>query len=345
MNSASDQVTLPAATSAYYRDKLPALRDVFGTDDISLEHAALLVAGKRYPIIDDVIVLLDRNQYPPSIRQQLNAHGSTSDDEKFAEDIQFTFGEEWKTFPEVLPEHEAEFNDYFDVVDLNALKDKRVCDLGCGIGRWGYFLKDRCRELVMVDFSDAIFVARRNLKSCNNALFFMCDIKKLPFRADFCDFLYCLGVLHHLPTNALDEVRALKPLAKEILIYLYYALDNRGLHFRFLLAGATIIRRTICRIRSHSVRQFLTWSIALLFYMPLIILGRILNPIGLGRFVPLYEFYHDKTFKRIRQDVYDRFFTRIEQRVSQRDIMTLQDTFSDIRISNRLPYWHFLARR
>jgi SAM-dependent methyltransferase len=341
----STQVDETRATSTYYRDKLASLCDLFGTQDVSLEADALRVGSRLYPIVDDVIVLLDTEQYPPSIRRKLNAQAKTSDDAKFAEDIQFTFGAEWESFPDVLPEHEAEFNGYFDVVDLKSLPGKRVCDLGCGIGRWGYYLKDRCRELVMVDFSDAIFVARKNLRSNSNALFFMCDIKKIPFRRDFCDFLYCLGVLHHLPTNALDEVRALQPFAKDVLIYLYYALDNRGWHFRALLAVATVIRQIICRVRSHAARSVLTFLIAIGFYMPLIILGMILRPIGLSRFVPLYEFYHDKTFKRIRQDVYDRFFTRIEQRVSQKDIMTLKDTFSDIRISSGLPYWHFLARR
>ena len=39
-------------------------------------------------------------------------------------------------------------------VDIEKLQEKRVSDLGCGNGRWSYFLKDKCREIILVDFSD-----------------------------------------------------------------------------------------------------------------------------------------------------------------------------------------------
>jgi hypothetical protein len=48
---------------------------------------------------------------------------------------------------------------------------------------------------------------------------------------------------------------------------------------------------------------------------------------------------------RIRQDVYDRFFTSIEQRVSKQEILELSDTFSEIVISDEVPYWHFLCKK
>jgi hypothetical protein len=83
----------------------------------------------------------------------------------------------------------------------------------------------------------------------------------------------------------------------------------------------------------------------LFFYLPFIILGSILRPLGKSQLVPLYEAYHGKTLERIRQDVYDRFFTRIEQRFTKKEIMTLKDAFSNVIVSNQLPYWHFLLKR
>ena len=74
-----------------------------------------------------------------------------------AEDIQYTFGEEWKSYNEILPEHDSEFEKYFDLVKLNTLSDKRVCDMGCGIGRWAYYLSRYVKEIVLVAFSEAIF--------------------------------------------------------------------------------------------------------------------------------------------------------------------------------------------
>jgi len=332
--------------NAYYADKLASLRDIFASDALILEQNCLHVEGRRYPIVDDVIILLDIEQYPPTLRRRLGVSSGLEAPAQgvFAEDIQFTFGDEWQTFPEILPEHESEFRQYFDLIDQESLGGSRVCDLGCGIGRWSYFLKDKCRELALVDFSEAIFVARRNLRDCPTALFFMGDLKRLPFCSGFADFLFSLGVLHHLPTDALSEVRNLKKYAPSVLIYLYYSLDNRPAYFRWLLGLVTAVRLVVARIRAPAFRAAFTWLGACFVYLPLVWAGRLLEPVGLARHVPLYEGYKGKTLGRIRQDVYDRFFTRIEQRFSRKQIAMLTDTFAEVTISERWPYWHFLCK-
>lgn len=330
----------------YYDDKVSTLQDLFGTKDVRVERERLHVGSLTYPIIDDVIVLLESSRWPASLKRRTKSASSeaTERSEEFAGDIQFTFGEEWQRYPRVLPEHESEFNLYFDLIDLSKLGSSRVFDVGCGIGRWSYFLTERCRELVLVDFSEAIFVARRNLAHAPNALFFMCDLKALPFRDGCADLLFSLGVLHHLPTNALDEVRALARLAPSLLIFLYYALDNRPQSWRLALAGVTRLRLAAASVKSSRARDVITEMALWQLYVPLIALGKALHPFGLERYVPLYDFYHDKSLSRIRQDVYDRFFTRIEQRYSRKDINGLRDRFREIIISDQLPYWHFLCR-
>ncbi len=329
----------------FYANKIENLKDIFGTPDITLEPNSLVVNKRIYPIVDDIIVLLDPAQYPNSLRNRIERRDKNSPGVvDFAEDIQFTFGEEWQRFPEILPEHRREFSQYFDLVNILDLKGSRVCDLGCGIGRWSYFLKNSCRELVLVDFSEAIFVARHNLRDVKHALFFMGDLKRLPFKDNFADFLFCLGVLHHLPTNALDEVRRLKRYTSSLLIYLYYSLDNRPLFFRFLLSITTFVRLMVSKIRNHYFRSIFTNLTAIFVYFSMIGLGKIFNLFGPGHYVPLYECYNNKGMKRIRQDVYDRFFTRIEQRFSRKEIMTLKDTFGNIIVSESLPYWHFLCK-
>lgn len=329
----------------YYENKLAALRGVFGCETLTLDEDAVTVDNRRYPIVDDVIVLLDPTQYPATLRDRLPADAPAAPVRDFAPDIQFSFGAEWQKFSGVLPEHEEEFSEYFDLIDLPALRDATVCDLGCGIGRWSYFLRNRCRQLVLVDFSEAIFVARRNLKEADHALFFMGDLTRLPFRDRFADFLFCLGVLHHLPVPALAEVRRLKRFAPMILVYLYYALDNRPFYFPLLLGGVTPVRRIVSRIRNPLFRSAFTWATAVGAYLPLTLLGTVMRPFGLAEAVPLYEHYHDKSLARIRQDVYDRFFTSIEQRYSREQIVMLSDTFRTVRISDRRPYWHFVCEQ
>lgn len=331
----------------YYSNKIHILKDIFDSDHIELKKDLISVNGTSYPIVDDVIILLDPSQYSASLKKnaKIDNPGKKRSTSEYAEEIQYTFGKEWQKYPRILPEYEKEFWQYFDLVDLSLLEDIRVCDLGCGNGRWSYFLFEKCRELLLVDFSESIFVARRNLSHANNALFFMADLRQLPFRENFADFLFCLGVLHHLPTPSLEEVRVLKGYAPQLLIYLYYTLDNRPLYFKPLLQVVDIMRRHVSRYRNPYFRTAFTWFGALSMYMPLIFLGALMRLLGLSVTVPLYEVYHGKRPERIRQDVYDRFFTAIEQRHSKKQIMELEDTFSQVRISDRLPFWHFICER
>jgi SAM-dependent methyltransferase len=312
----------------YYKNKVRALQQIFGVEDVEIKARSVRVGGTEFPVRDDVIDLMAR----PAVVD-------------FAEDIQYTFGAEWQEHRAILPEHATEFAQYFDLVDLRSLRDARVCDLGCGSGRWSFFLKDRCRELVLVDFSEAIYVARQNLRGADHCLFFKADVLALPFAADFADFILCLGVLHHLPAPCLDAVKTLRRFAPRQLIFLYYALDNRPTFFRALLRIVTVARGMLSRIRSPLFRRSFAFVGAVAIYRPLIALGHVLRPFGLATQVPLHDVYHGKSVRRIQQDVYDRFFTRIEQRVSRAQINELRKDFTDVQISDALPYWHFLLTR
>ena len=331
----------------YYDNRLESLRDIWGTQDVVLKSDSVVVRDRAYPIIDDVIILLDPHMYPERLRarlglQQVNSiHLAT----EFAADIQCTFGKEWKKYPKILPEHEHEFLQYFDLIDLTSLYGKRVCDLGCGIGRWSYFLRSRCKDMVLVDFSEAIFVARENLRDAANAMFFMGDLKSLPFRDDFADLIICLGVLHHLPTHALTEVQRLRSYAPNLLIYLYYALDNRPVHFRAALRAATLLRRLVSKVSNATFRSVFTELATFCFYLPFVWLGNLCRHRDWSRHIPLAEAYSGKSLERIRQDVYDRFFTSIEQRFTRKQIEQSCQEFGRVVVSERLPYWHFLCCR
>jgi SAM-dependent methyltransferase len=321
---------------SYYENKVDDLRRLFGTDEIKVARDSIRIDGAVYDVRDDVILTL-----PPERRPGGSEIASTD----FAPEIQRTFGREWELFDRILPEHHDEFEAYFDLVDLAGLGDALVCDLGCGMGRWSYFLAPKCRRLVLVDFSDAIFVARRNLSEVADPIFLMADVTRLPLADDCCDLAFSLGVLHHLPVDALDVVRSLRRLSPQLLVYLYYALDNRPVYFRALLRFVTAIRRRSAGIDDARARAAVTSLVTYGAYLPLVGLGRVAARLGLERFVPLAETYRGKSPSRIRQDVYDRFFTSIEQRFTRRQIEALQRDFSGVEVSDVPPYWHFLCRR
>ena len=140
-------------------------------------------------------------------------------------------------------------------------------------------------------------------------------------------------------------MRSFRDLAPRQLYFLYYAFDNRPLHFRVLLALVTAVRRVTSRVGSPFFRKAFSVLVLWTCYLPLILLGRLLAPLGWSSHVPLYDFYHDRSLRRIEQDVYDRFFTRIEQRVTREEIEALRDTFGRVTVAAGLPYWHFLCER
>lgn len=324
----------------YYADKRQTLKSIFGARDVTVRTAELVVDGRRFPVVDDVIIALPPDQLPPRLQRRSIA-SPPEDGRRFSSEVQQGFGDEWSTYPDLLPEHDDEFDLYFDLIDLEELRGRRVVDLGCGIGRWAARLAPCCADIVLVDFSDAIFVARRNLAHYDNAIFILGDVLDLPFGDRAFDFAYCLGVLHHLPIDALDATRSLRPLAPRLLVYLYYALDNRPAYFRVLLSVVTAMRLGLSRIRSPRVRNAVVWFLTLTAYVPLITFGERFPQLR-GR-LPLHEAYSGKSVGRLRQDVYDRFFTRIEQRFSRGQILTLCDTFSSVTLSDHQPYWHFLC--
>jgi len=332
----------------YYSDKVSVLRDIFGAHEVLIQETNISIDGAIYPVIDDVIVLLEPEFWTKEIRERLGNHepeSVPSERKDFSSDIQKTFGSEWQKYPDILPDYEEMFSSYFDIIPKDMLSGARIYDLGCGTGRWSYFLREQAKELIMVDFSEAIFVARRNLRDAGNTLYFLGDITCLPFRENSADLVVSLGVLHHLPVNALEVARSLGKFAPSLLIYLYYIFDNRPPFYRIVFSGVDILRRILCRINNRLLRTLFTWVGAIFLYYPVILLGHVLRPLGLSQHVPLYQGYGERSFSLIRQDVYDRFFTSIEQRFTQKEILGLSDTFSKVTVSDKLPYWHFLCER
>lgn len=299
---------------------------------VEVTQEELAIGGHTYRIHDGVVILDGA-----SVRRE-SSWGT-------ADDVRRSFSAEWETYAELQPEHRREFDAYFDVVDLDSLADDVAIDLGCGSGRWSHFLAPHCRAVVLVDFSDAIFVARRNLAGADNAILFRGDVMQLPFVDNCVDFLFSLGVLHHLDRPCLPAARDLMRLGPEGLFYLYYALDNRPTYYRRLLTGVTASRRALGRVQSERARRRISRALAWGVYRPMVGVGEVAAKVGVKAPVPLYESYRGKSVDRIEQDAYDRFFTSIEQRVSRQQIQQAFPPPCSVRFSEHEPFWHFLVGR
>lgn len=241
------------------------------------------------------------------------------------------FGNEWTKFDQsMLPEAELQelFDLYFGIFPWAALPAEPVgFDLGCGSGRWASLVADKVATLHCIDASEqALKVARRNLAEKTNCVFHLASVERIPLEDGTMDFGYSLGVLHHVPdTFAGIEscVRKLKPGAP-LLLYLYYAFDNRPLWYRLIWKTSDIVRRIISGA-PWSARLALSQAIAAVVYLPLARIAKWLEAKGkrVGH-LPLANYRH-RSFYTMRTDALDRFGTRLEQRFTSVEIRGMME--------------------
>ena len=162
------------------------------------------------------------------------------------------------------------------------------------------------------------------------------------------DFGYSLGVLHHVPDTRAgirQAVEKLKPGAP-LLLYLYYALDNRSRGFRALWRVTDLVRRVVSRL-PHSLRSGVSEVIAATVYFPLsrTALGLERLGVSVGGF-PLSAYRH-RSFYVMRTDALDRFGTRLEQRFTRAEIrdMMISAGLESIVFREDSPYWCALGYR
>lgn len=258
-----------------------------------------------------------------------------------------SFGREWSTFDQskLSPaELKEQFDKYFKIFpwcDLPA--DATGFDLGCGSGRWAKLVAPRVAKLHCIDPSrDALAVAERNLQHLPGCEFHLADAHNIPIPDLSMDFGYSLGVLHHVPDprGALAEcVNKLKP-GGILLLYLYYAFDNRPRWFRVLWRVSDSTRRVLCRL-PHLVKVIVTSSIAALVYWPLARLARLFERLGHDVDGFPLSIYRGRSFYSMRTDALDRFGTRLESRFTAREIehMMRDVGLEKIRFSDSAPYW------
>lgn len=257
-----------------------------------------------------------------------------------------SFGDEWSRFDQArMSQEEAEkvFKEYFAVFPWAELTlDAEGFDMGCGSGRWARMAAPRVGRLHCVDPSEAIRVAEKMLCNFDNVVFHKNSLDSTGLQPASQDFGYSLGVLHHVPDTA-AAIRSCAELLKPgapLLLYLYYAFDNRPLWFRAVWRLTDLARHLIYPL-PPTLKHFVTDVIAALVYWPLARLSRLIARMGYSvSSIPL-SFYRNHSFYTMRTDARDRFGTPLEQRFTRRQIekMMLNAGLTEIRFSESAPYW------
>ena len=257
-----------------------------------------------------------------------------------------SFGDEWQRFDQqgMAPgEAERVFGDYFANFPWDQLPpDAEGFDMGCGSGRWACFVAPRVGRLHCIDPSSALVVARQTLANQPNVQFHQASVAVSGLQPSSQDFGYSLGVLHHVPDTA-AAIRSCTELLKPgapLLLYLYYAFDNRPRWFRWLWRLSNAARLLIRRLPPR-FKQLVTDLIALTIYWPLSRLASLAEAAGLPVSSFPLSYYRRHSFYTMRTDARDRFGTPLEQRFTRAQIrsMCAAAGLVDLRFSPRAPYW------
>jgi SAM-dependent methyltransferase/uncharacterized protein YbaR (Trm112 family) len=271
-----------------------------------------------YPIIKGIPRLL-----LPALRDALLGNGSVTGTDAKQVETALSFGFEWHRFPEMYQEWEKQFLDYMQPHAAEFFKGKRILDAGCGNGRFAYYATKYGAEVWALDLGPAVEVAQRNTESVGTVQVVQADLHNPPFALESFDFIYSIGVLHHLPDPEeafRNLLRFLKP-GGEVQIYLYWKPERRPIK-SLMLSGVSAVRQFTTRL-PHSAVYALAYPSAVAAFMffvwPYRIMKRLSPFAQLAEELPMKQ-YASFPFRVCVNDQLDRFSAPIENRYTRSDV-------------------------
>ncbi len=152
-----------------------------------------------------------------------------------------------------------------------------------------------------------------------------------------------VGWLHCIDASAC--VRKLKRGAP-MLVYIYYAFDNRPAWFRTLWRASDLLRRALSRA-PFRVKSVFAELLAACVYWPLARGAQLSERLG-GSIAnwPLGA-YRWRSYYAMRTDALDRFGTRLEHRMTKAQIKALMENagLCEIRFHDAVPFWCAVGRK
>jgi len=199
-----------------------------------------------------------------------------------------------------------------DAIRVDDLRDKVILDVGCGFGRHLWVASEAGAEMVGVDLSGGVDVARRNNSGHPRCHLVQANVLERPLREDRFDIVWSFGVLHHMPVPRAG-FEAIVPCARLrgglVVIWVY---GYRGMAFTYRLSHMRPLHR-LTRTLSSGARvrssQVVAGLLSAGYWEPL----RLARAVGLRRLVdqlPLTAYVEHGWRARVAA-VHDRLSTPI----------------------------------
>lgn len=199
------------------------------------------------------------------------------------------FSDSWTHCYSASPYTPEQIREWFAPVDLTQLKDLEICEMGCGNGGLlQHVAKFSDKQVTAVELGDSIESAKTNLTGMGitNVEFVKEDINVYAGEnPDRFDFVYCIGVLHHMD-NPEEGFKSVVTAAKK---------GARVHCWVYAHEGNYIVRSFVDplrRVASKLPWWFNKYALALPLSVPFYMCSQAVRLLGRAiSFIPLYEYF------------------------------------------------------
>lgn len=219
------------------------------------------------------------------------------------------FANSWNSLPDGSIYSWDQFVDWLRPVSKQFIAGRTVLEMGCGNGSlMEYMLRWEPKHIHGIDLGDSVLSARRNLERTGSVDWSLEKVDLNAFRGGGFDFVYCIGVLHHLqdPEVGFKSVVANVKSGGRFHCWVY-AEEGNGL----VIALVEPIRWAASKIPWWINKHLISTPLAALFYFYVKTMMKI-RPNKWIKKLPLYLYcgwISGRSFQFFRHVVFDQLVT------------------------------------